>query len=410
MSIPSGWQITNIGELVDDFIGGGTPSTSKKEYWDGRIAWMTSAHIDGRLVSVGQRYITDKGLAESATHLIPKNNLLVSTRVGIGKAAINTIDIAISQDLTGLIIKKDKTTPDYLYWFLISQATKLKNMAQGSTIKGILKDDLARLKIPLPPLPEQQKIALILSTTDEAIQKSDAIIAKAGRLKQGMMQKLLTEGIGHKEFKETEIGRVPKEWEVAKVSDIYGVITGTTPSTKISEYWANATVNWFTPADMTDITGQAYLFESHRKITKKGVKDTILTVMPAGSLILSTRAPVGYVGILTRESTFNQGCKGLVPKKDRKISPEFYYYYFSMIQKKLQNMSSGSTFMELGKDTLERIQIPLPPLPEQQKIAEILSSIDQKIELEQKRKAKLERVKRGLMNDLLTGRKRVKVS
>lgn len=122
--IPEVWEVVRLGDIADDFIGGGTPSTSNQDYWTGRIAWMTSAHINGRVVSSGQRYITEKGLNESSTHLIPKGNLLVATRVGIGKAAVNSIDVAISQDLTGVIIKKDKASVDYVYWFLIQKVVR----------------------------------------------------------------------------------------------------------------------------------------------------------------------------------------------------------------------------------------------------------------------------------------------
>ncbi len=151
--MPEEWEWVRLGDVADDFVGGGTPSTSNPDYWNGKIAWMTSSHIDGRVVNSGQRLITEKGLKESSTHLIPKGNLLVATRVGIGKAAINSIDVAISQDLTGVIIKRDKVNADYIYWFLLTNLNKLKSLAQGSTIKGILKDDLANLKIPLPLSP-----------------------------------------------------------------------------------------------------------------------------------------------------------------------------------------------------------------------------------------------------------------
>ena len=149
--VPEDWVVVRLGDIADHLIGGGTPSTSNPDYWNGEIAWMTSAHINGRLVTAGQRYITDIGLKKSSTNLIQKGNLLVATRVGIGKAAINSVDVAISQDLTGVIIKKDKASEDYIYWFLLNNSNKLKSLAQGSTIKGILKDDLAKLKLPLPP-------------------------------------------------------------------------------------------------------------------------------------------------------------------------------------------------------------------------------------------------------------------
>ncbi|MCJ7626274.1 MAG: restriction endonuclease subunit S, partial [Anaerolineaceae bacterium] len=190
--MPEEWEVVKIGDIADDFVGGGTPSTSNQDYWNGKIAWMTSAHINGRTVTSGQRHITEKGLNESSTHLIPKGNLLVATRVGIGKAAINSIDIAISQDLTGVIIDRDIVNADYVYWFLLINLNKLKSLAQGSTIKGILKDDLAKLKIPLPPLPEQRRIAEILSTVDKKQELERQRKEKLEKVKKGLMNELLT--------------------------------------------------------------------------------------------------------------------------------------------------------------------------------------------------------------------------
>ena len=190
--LPEEWEVVRLGDVTVYMTGGGTPSTSRPEYWGGNIAWMTSAHIEGKEIWEGQKYITEKGLKNSATNLIPKDNLLVATRVGIGKAAINRIDIAISQDLTGVIVDKEKTTPEFLYWYIARNQAKLKSLAQGSTIKGILRSDLARLKLPLPPIDEQKKIAEILGAVDEKIALEKERKAKLERIKRGLMNDLLT--------------------------------------------------------------------------------------------------------------------------------------------------------------------------------------------------------------------------
>lgn len=189
---PKTWQTVKLEDVSDDFIGGGTPSTSNSEYWNGDIAWMTSAHISERLITAGQKYITKKGVEGSATHIVPKNNLLVATRVGIGKVAINKIDIAISQDLTGVTINKEKALPEFLYWVLRNSRHKLSLLAQGSTIKGILRKDLGRLSIPLPSLPEQKKIDEILSTVDKKLELDREERTRLESVKRGLMDLLLT--------------------------------------------------------------------------------------------------------------------------------------------------------------------------------------------------------------------------
>ncbi|MBL7060506.1 MAG: restriction endonuclease subunit S [Actinobacteria bacterium] len=203
------------------------------------------------------------------------------------------------------------------------------------------------------------------------------------------------------EFKETEIGKIPKEWKVKKIGDLFKIKTGTTPSTKQKEYWNNGHINWITPADMGKLNGRLLIENSERKITEKGLKETNLTLMPNGSIIISTRAPVGYVVIVKGKTTFNQGCKGLIPKSIKEINPIFYTYYLLSKKSFLEHSSSGSTFKELSKKTLEDFIVPFPPLCEQKKIAEVLSTVDQAIEEVNETIAKTERLKKELMQELL---------
>jgi len=302
---------------------------------------------------------------------------------------------------------KDKTTNLFLYYCF--NFSDLNFYIVGSTRKKLNQEQMKKIRIPLPPLPEQKKIAEILSTVDNAIEKVDEAISKTERLKKGLMQELLTKGIGHKEFKNTDIGRIPKEWEVKKVTDLFNVETGTTPSTKNKEYWENGNIVWITPTDMSKLNGNIYIESSERKITEKGLEETNLTLMPIDSIIISTRAPVGYVVIVKSRATFNQGCKGLIPRDRKEVYTEFYTYYLFSKRNLLKNLSGGSTFKELSKVTLENLKLPFPPLPEQKKIAEILSTVDKRIELLKKKREILNRIKKGLMTDLLTGRRRVKL-
>ena len=155
-------------------------------------------------------------MRNSATNVVPKGSLLIVTRTGVGKLAIAPFDIAISQDITGVVLDSEKAKTDYVYWYLGSISSRLKQMAQGTSINGLLREDLELIALPIPPLPEQKKIADILTTVDEAIEKTSQIIEKEKEVKKGLMQTLLTHGIGHKKFKKTEIGEIPEEWRVGQ--------------------------------------------------------------------------------------------------------------------------------------------------------------------------------------------------
>jgi len=207
---------------------------------------------------------------------------------------------------------------------------------------------------------------------------------------------------------ETNNNNFPKEWEIKKIIDLFDIKTGTTPSTSKKEYWNEGTINWITPSDMSKINGKLLIEQSERKISEKGLKEAGLNILPVNSIIISTRAPVGYIVVVQNKTTFNQGCKGLIPKNLKIINSLFYAYCLLSKKKLLENYSSGSTFKELSKKALEEFLIPFPPINEQEKIAEILSTVDMRLQLFKEKKQKLQRIKKGLMNNLLTGKIRVK--
>ncbi|MGB9936317.1 MAG: restriction endonuclease subunit S [Methanobacterium sp.] len=202
-------------------------------------------------------------------------------------------------------------------------------------------------------------------------------------------------------YQKTSIGEIPDDWSIKQVQDIFEIKTGSTPSTKISEYWENGTVNWITPADMSKIEG-IKIEESERKVTNIALKESNLNLVPKNSIILSTRAPVGYVGITSQEVAFNQGCKGLIPKDSNQTDSVFYSYYLLSKNAILQNLSGGSTFKELAKDTLKKFDLPVPPVTEQHKIARIIATTDQAIHKSNEIINKTRSLKKGIMRELLT--------
>jgi type I restriction enzyme S subunit len=203
-------------------------------------------------------------------------------------------------------------------------------------------------------------------------------------------------------FKESPIGKIPSDWQTRTTDELFTVETGTTPSTKEEAYWKDGTVNWITPTDLSKLDGKLRIRGSERKVTEKALKESNLTLMPKGSIILSTRAPVGYVATLEEEAAFNQGCKGLIPKDTGQIFTDFYSYYISSKKEVLQNLSCGSTFLELAKNRLEKFSMPLFPISEQRAVVGVLGVVDCAIELADRIIAQTERLKRGLMQQLLT--------
>ncbi|MEJ5312397.1 MAG: restriction endonuclease subunit S [Anaerolineae bacterium] len=193
--IPAHWRVVRLGEVVEDSFSGGTPPTQRPEYWNGNIPWTTSAIIgdDDVILSRFQRTITELGLKHSASKIAPKGSLMVGTRVGVGKVVVPEFDIAMSQDLTALLLKPcaDALLMAYLFKYAPLQR-QIQERTRGTTIKGIPRKDLLTLTIPLPPLAEQQEIARILQAVDEKIRAEEARKVALEGLFRSLLHHLMT--------------------------------------------------------------------------------------------------------------------------------------------------------------------------------------------------------------------------
>lgn len=185
------WMGKSLGEL-GEFMGGGTPSKENQSYWQGKIPWISSSDIiddDIHNISI-TRYISEEAIKESATKLIPKNSVLFVSRVGVGKLAINKVDLCTSQDFTSFIPKNDISNYFIGYYFNANK-NLLQSLNQGTSIKGFSKSDLENFKLLLPlKLTEQQKIASCFSSLDELIVAQTEKIEQLKLHKKGLMQGL----------------------------------------------------------------------------------------------------------------------------------------------------------------------------------------------------------------------------
>jgi type I restriction enzyme S subunit len=203
-------------------------------------------------------------------------------------------------------------------------------------------------------------------------------------------------------FKETKLGWIPEEWEVKKISEIGKVITGGTPSTSVGEYWGNEHL-WYTPTDISNFS--KYAGFSKRTISSFGLKKSSATLFPKGTLMVCTRATIGEIAIATSESCTNQGFKNLIVNEKNEL--EFIYYLLIYSKKRLIRLSSGSTFLELGTNDFREVGLFTPKLPEQKAIANCLSTWDTAITKQDALIKEKKQLKKALMQQLLTGKKRL---
>ncbi|ELJ8544935.1 restriction endonuclease subunit S [Vibrio cholerae] len=279
----------------------------------------------------------------------------------------------------------------------------VKGVQTETAVPHISSKQIKEFPLLLPPLPEQRKIAQILSTWDKAITTTERLIATSQQQKKALMQQLLT---GKKRLINPETGRVFEgDWEEVAVSQFGSVVSGGTPSTENPSYW-NGNVDWVTPTDITKLSTRT-INKTARTITEQGLKNSSAKLVPAGSLLVCTRATIGEIAISQHEMCTNQGFKNLIPNKKTNI--DFLYYLMCFEKHKLVSKASGSTFLELSKKDFEHIRFVVPQVNEQQKIASVLTAADKEIELLQAKLAHLKEEKKALMQQLLTGKRRVKI-
>jgi type I restriction enzyme S subunit len=390
--IPMDWDVVPLRDLATEFFSGGTPSTKRPEFWDGNIPWTTSAHIDGLYLDEGAKYITSQGLERSSSKLVPRGNLLIGTRVGVGKVAITSIDIAISQDLTGAIVDKTKAHPEFLAYAIQSDDVQelIRLSSRGTTIKGIPREELVQIPIPLPSLSEQRRIAHVLSTIQRAIAAQDDLIAAAGEVKRSLMQRLLI----------NELGSIP----TVSLESVAQIVSGGTPDTKRPEYW-NGDIEWVTAKDVSNASGP-FITKTERCITKAGLENSAAKMLPASTTILIARgATMGRVRVLSRPMAMNQTCYGLVAKPGN--DPLFLYYAMSILKDDMLSIAYGAIFTTVTVPVLRHLQVRFPSLEDQKHIARILGAADRKIEAEEQRKAALQALFKAMLHQLMTGQLRL---
>lgn len=298
------------------------------------------------------------------------------------------------------------------YYFLIRYEEINATMVKGSTNQTELQRNyLLAYEINMPTLSVQQKMVDYLDEKTSAIDTQVELLEKKKdaytRLKKAMINRAVTRGLDeHVKLKDSGvewIGMIPEHWEVKRVKDVCNVVCGATPKDNAS-YW-DGNIIWISPADMPEF---GELTEGARTITEQGYRSCGTSLVPAGSIVMSTRAPIGKTNIAVNELCTNQGCKCLTSKK---LKMKFMLYCIASKKEQFQSLGRGTTFIELSTKDLSLFLFAVPPIPEQQAIADYLdekcAKIDAAIANIDKQTDALKRLKRSLINEVITGQRAV---
>ncbi len=365
------WVNKKLGKL-GNFMGGGTPDSSKKEYWEGNIPWISSSDIkEGTIQKIEiTRFITKEAINESATKVIPSNSVLIVSRVGIGKFAVSKQDICTSQDFTSLITNENSF---FLAYYFIARSNRFVRLSQGTSIKGFTGKDIRNSKFAIPcNLTEQTKIATFLTAVDKRIDLLKKKKEELNQYKKGVMQKLFSQEI---RFKDDNGNNFP-DWEEKKLGEVCENVM----------YGLNSSAIDFNGKDkyirITDIDESNNMYLPKPLTSPDGNLDDSFLVKKGDMLFTRTGASVGKTYIYNEKDGNLYFAGFLIRFSITKAAPHFVFYNTQTHRyaKWVKTMSMRSGQPGINAEEYKSFKIPFPSQPEQQKIADFLSSIDKTIE------------------------------
>lgn len=407
--IPEDWEVKKISQITTA-TAGGTPSTFVKEYWSGNILWMNSGELNNKRIFDVENRITDLGLKNSSTKLIPSNSVLIGL-AGQGKtrgtAAINYVELCTNQSIAA-IFPSDSFISEYLYFNLDFRYDELRLLSTGDGGRGGLNLTIIKnLDIAFPSKSEQQTIANTLTDIDQLINSLEKIIIKKLNIKQGAIQELLSGRkrlpgfAGSDKYKETEIGIIPEDWELKILGELAELSSGGTPPTANHSFYGG-NIPWVVIADITN--AGKYILETEKNINEKGLQNSSAKLFPSKVLLFAMYASIGKCSIAQVDIACNQAILGIQTKK---VNEEFLYYYLSLHEKQFIQMGQTGTQSNLNKGMVSNLHIVYPQPEEQTAIAQVLSDMDLEINALETKLTKYQQIKQGMMENLLTGRIRL---
>lgn len=407
------YPVTELGAIATLFdCLHKTPSYSEDGYPMVRVTDIKSGFLD----LSGTLRVHEKTYKEFIKRHKPRTGDILLTRVGsYGNSSYvdRDQDFCLGQNTVCIAPDRQKIDPYFLYCCLNMPSVKkqMDSFVVGSSQPTISLRNISLLRIPLPDIVIQRKIASILSEVDNSIEKSGEIITKTQQLKKGLMQQLFTKGIGHTKFKQTDIGEMPLEWEAAKLGDFAEIRSGYSFK---SSYYVKEGIPLIRIANIAhgkmNMDHLAFLpnefLQRHSDFALKGGDLVIVLTRPIiGGGLKAARIAEKHVPALLNQRV------GKITIRDKEQLLPWYLFHFLFSASFYSQVRHSLTVMNqpnISPFDMERFTIPLPPPNEQHKIAEILSSIDAKIDAEFRNKERMDTIKRGLMSVLLTGKLRVK--
>lgn len=409
--IPSHWKIVRTQYLFDIYSGS-TPNSNEQIFWDGEIKWITPADFNttDKYVSQGKRNLSQKGYNSCSTTLVPVGSIVFSKRAPIGKVCLTKTSLCTNQGCFTCVPKN--VCVDY-YYYLMSILEKIYNLyGSGSTFTEISAKDFSLFKLIVPSLAEQEAIAAYL---DDVTGKVDALIAEKRKQVEDIRAyrtSIITETVTHGLNPDAPLrpsgidwlGNIPSHWKILPLKFLASVQTGSTPSTTEERYWENPTRDWYTPSDFTSLR----LSTSKRKVSEAAFKEVACRIFPKNTvMMIGIGGTLGKIGITSNECSANQQINAIT-FNEGKVVPIFGAYFLYICKDIFTNLSNSATLPILNQEQTKNCKFVLPPLAEQQAIADFLDAktakIDELISELTKQIDELTEYKQAVIAEAVTGK------
>jgi type I restriction enzyme S subunit len=419
-AVPDGWQIKKLGSLVDPRSSNVDKKTDPGEipvrlcnYTDVYYKNRITSDIDFMKASAKQREI-DRFSLEKGDVIITKDSETPSDIAVPAYVCEDLNNVVCGYHLT--LLKPHMAESDGEFLSHLFQLPSVQHyfyvLANGITRFGLTADAISEAPLLTPPLPEQQKIAAILSSVDDVIEKTRAQIDKLKDLKTGMMQELLTKGIGHTEFKDSPVGRIPASWSVIELKQI-AAVKGGKRMPKGKPFAGHVTPH---PYIRVSDLGNGTIRQDNLKYVLPKDREAIKRyTISKNDLYISIAGTIGMVGSVPETldgAQLTENAAKIVFYDLRTLCPSFVKHVLTSgeVQERLnQEKGTGGGVPKLALFRIESTQLPMPPLSEQRSIGKALDAMDQRLTVTHEKLIALMNCKKALMQDLLTGKVRVKV-
>lgn len=408
-NLPQSWEVKKLGEIFN-IERGGSPRPIKEFLTDKEdgINWIKIGDIKNqKYLYATEEKIIQEGLKKSK--LVIEGDLLVSNSMSFGKPVIVKLQKGAIHDGWLLLKEKINLNKEYFYYLFSSNFMYdfLSYQASGSTVKNLNIDKLKQIEIPLPPLQEQERIVGILDESFAKIDESIKILEQDLLNLDELMQSALQKAFNPLKDNTKENYKLPQGWEWKSLSEIAVTSSGGTPSRKKKEYWENGTIKWLKSGELND----GYISFIEENITQEAIENSSAKIFPKGTLLIAMYgATAGKLGILDLYSATNQAICAFLHKNNKNIKffEKFLFYFLFVIRDKIIKDSFGGAQPNISQTYIKNLQIPLPPLQEQEQIALYLDELSSHVKnLKQNYQAQiknLQELKKSLLDKAFQGR------